>query len=151
LIFDSAPSVDVVRGLFEEYSRQIGVDLCVQNFAQELAGLPDNYDVLLVAKDGEGVAGCAGLRPFPYETAVRTAELKRLYVRPAYRGRGLGRRLTEEMIREASSRGYEFLRLDTLPTMTAAIPMYRAMGFQEFKPARPSDFHGQLFFELPLR
>ncbi len=149
MILDSAPSVELVRELFEEYSRQIGVDLCVQNFAAELAGLPHNYDLILVARQGDSVAGCAALRPFPYDAAAgRVAELKRLYVRSQFRGLGLGRLLTEAMIQEAASRGYRSLRLDTLCTMTAAISMYRAMGFQEFEPDRPREFPGQLFFQL---
>jgi putative acetyltransferase len=147
--FDSAPPVDLVRKLFEEYSRQIGVDLCVQNFAAELASLPTNYDLILVARDGDSVAGCAALRPFPYNTTpYRIAELKRLYVRHQFRGLGLGRSLTETMIQEAAHRGYKSLRLDTLSTMTAAIAMYRAMGFEEFEPEQPRDFPGQLFFRI---
>jgi len=148
VIFDSAPRVEEVRELFEEYSRQIGVDLCVQNFAAELAGLPGNYEVILVARDGDALAGCAGLRDYPYPAPGKTAELKRLYVREAFRGTGLGRRLAQAMIGEAAGRGYQWLRLDTLATMTAAIPMYRSMGFREFTPDRVSDFPGQLFFEL---
>jgi putative acetyltransferase len=146
VIFDPAPPVDLVRELFEEYSRQIGVDLCVQNFAAELAGLPTNYDLILVARDGDSVAGCAALRPFPYDH--RIAELKRLYVRHQFRGLGLGRRLTEAIIQEAAQRGYKSLCLDTLSTMTAAIAMYRAMGFEEFEPERSRDFPGQLFFRI---
>jgi putative acetyltransferase len=149
VILDSAPPLEVVRELFEEYSRQIGVDLCVQNFTAELAGLPGNYDLILVARDGDSLAGCAALRPFPYNTTQhRVAELKRLYVRDQFRGLGLGRRLTEAMIQEAARRGYRSLRLDTLATMAAAISMYRSMGFEEFEPERPRDFPGQLFFRI---
>jgi ribosomal protein S18 acetylase RimI-like enzyme len=79
---------------------------------------------------------------------VKTAELKRLYVRQAYRGMGLGRQLTEAAMREASTRGYEWLRLDTLGSMTAAIGMYRAMGFEEVGPVGTADFVGQLFFRI---
>jgi putative acetyltransferase len=148
LIFDTAPEVEEVRELFEEYSRQIGVDLCVQNFGAELAGLPGYYELILVARDGSVPAGCAALRPFPGERG--SAELKRLYVRQAYRGSGLGRRLTQAMIEEARGRGYRYLRLDTLPSMHAAIAMYRSMGFQEIKLDRVSDFVGQLFFRFEL-
>jgi putative acetyltransferase len=148
VILDSAPSVEVVRELFEEYSRQIGVDLCVQNFATELAGLPGNYEVILVARDGGANAGCVGVRAFRRES--QTAELKRLYVRQAYRGMGLGRQLTEAAMREAAERGYEWLRLDTLATMTAAIAMYRAMGFEEVGPVGAAEFPGQLFFRIRI-
>jgi ribosomal protein S18 acetylase RimI-like enzyme len=150
LHIDRKPDVRQVRELFEEYSQQIGVDLCVQNFAAELAGLPDNYLVLMVARDGDSLAGCAGLRDFARKTESRTSELKRLYVREAFRGMGLGKRLTEAMIAEARDRGYEWLRLDTLPSMTAAIGMYRSMGFQEVPPVGSAEFPGQLFFQMPL-
>jgi ribosomal protein S18 acetylase RimI-like enzyme len=147
VILDSAPPLDVVRELFEEYASQIGVDLRVQNFAAELAGLPANYNVILVARDQNGsAAGCVGVRAFRGE--AKTAELKRLYVRQAYRGIGLGRQLTEAAMREAAARGYEWLRLDTLGTMTAAIAMYRAMGFEETGPIGVADFAGQLFFRI---
>ena len=148
MILDSAPSVDEVRELFEEYSRQIGVDLCVQNFAAELSGLPDNYDTLLVAREGPNLAGCAGIRKFRAEP--ETAELKRLYVRASYRGMGLGRQLTEAAIREAAQLRYQWLRLDTLASMTAAIAMYRAMGFEEVGPIGAAEFPGQLFFRIAL-
>jgi putative acetyltransferase len=148
VILDSAPSIELVRELFEEYSQQIGVDLCVQNFEAELAGLPGNYDVILVAHDGDSVAGCVGVRAF--RKAWGTAELKRLYVRQAYRGMGLGRQLTQAAIREASGRGYEWLRLDTLASMTAAIAMYRAMGFEEVAPVGTAEFPGQLFFRIKV-
>ncbi len=134
-----------MRELFEEYSRQIGVDLCVQNFAAELAGLPANYDVILVAREGGSPAGCVGVRAFRGET--KTAELKRLYVRRAYRGRGLGRQLTEAAMRAAAARAMRWLRLDTLATMTAAIAMYRAMGFEEVGTGWCGGVSpGQLFF-----
>ncbi len=148
MILDSAPAVEVVRELFEEYARQIGVDLCVQNFGAELAALPESYELILVAKDGDVAAGCAAFRPFARESG--SAELKRLYVRQAYRGSGLGRQLTQAMIEQARLRGYRYLRLDTLPSMTAAISMYRAMGFQEIQLDGQSDFAGQLFFRLEL-
>jgi ribosomal protein S18 acetylase RimI-like enzyme len=140
--------VEAVRELFEEYSRQIGVDLCVQNFAAELAGLPANYDVILVAREGGSTAGCVGVRAFRGES--QTAELKRLYVRQAYRGMGLGRQLTEAAMREAAGRGYEWMRLDTLATMTAAIAMYRGMGFEEVGTVGAAEFPGQLFFRIRI-
>jgi putative acetyltransferase len=151
VILDTSPAVEDVRELFEEYSRQIGVDLCVQNFAAELAGLPGNYDALLIARDGVALAGCAGVRRFPPDHDGKTAELKRLYVRENYRGQGLGRKLTQAAMGEAAARGYQKLRLDTLPTMLAAIAMYREMKFEEVEPAGSVEFAGQLFFESELK
>jgi putative acetyltransferase len=150
LIIDAAPPVEAVRELFEEYSRQIGVDLCVQNFEAELAGLPDNYNVILVVRDGDRPAACAALRKFSSKTEDGIAEIKRLYVREVYRGRGLGRKLTEAILQEAVSRGYKSVRLDTLPSMKTAIAMYRSMGFKQVKPEGPPDFPGQLFFRFDL-
>ncbi len=148
MILDSKSSVDTVRELYEEYSRQVGVDLCVQNFSAELAGLPNNYDVILIARDGEFPAGCAALRNFKGDRTV--AELKRLYVRASHRGFGIGKRLTEAILGEARNRGYRSLRLDTLPTMTTAIAMYRTMGFEQILPESGPEFPGQLFFQIRL-
>jgi GNAT superfamily N-acetyltransferase len=147
LILDFAPPTEVVRELFVEYSRQLGVDLCVQNFHEELAALPGSYQLIVVAKDGEFPAGCAGLRPL--EPGI--AELKRLYVRDAYRGTGLGRRLTEAMIKEAVRMGYRSLRLDTLPGMERAIALYRSLGFREIAAYHGTTLPGLLYFELSLQ
>jgi putative acetyltransferase len=142
--------VGAVRELFEEYSQGVGVDLCFQNFSKELAELPGDYvpprgALLLGLVDGSA-AGCIALHPW----ADDTAEMKRLFVRASARGSGLGRRLTLAVIERARTAGYRRLRLDTLPTMQAAIGLYRALGFEEIPPYRENPVPGSLFFERDL-
>jgi ribosomal protein S18 acetylase RimI-like enzyme len=146
----SAADVASARELFEEYQRAIGVDLCFQGFAEELSALPGAYRPpagrLLLARGPEGVLGCAALRPL----ADDIGEIKRLYVRPGARGRGLGKRLTQAIIGAARDVGYARLRLDTLPSMGLAIDLYRSLGFHAIPPYGGRRLPGALFFELPL-
>jgi putative acetyltransferase len=139
-----------VRELFREYERWIGVDLEFQRFADELAALPGDYAPprgrLYVALDGETVAGCIALRAIDLDTC----EMKRLYVRDAVRGRGVGRALVTKLLAEARTIGYRRMRLDTLPMMTAAIAMYREFGFREIEPYRFNPLPGALYMELQL-
>jgi putative acetyltransferase len=145
-----AERVPVVRALFEEYAEALGVDLGFQDFERELAELPGDYvppgGRLLLALDPEP-AGCVALRPF--EPGV--CEMKRLYVRPAYRGSGFGRLLAEQIVAAGRDAGYERMRLDTLPTMAAARALYESLGFVEIEPYRPNPVHGTTYFELALR
>jgi ribosomal protein S18 acetylase RimI-like enzyme len=136
--------VELVRELFLEYAETLGVDLGFQDFERELAQLPANYVALLLGEVGDEVAGCAGVREF----APSVGELKRLYVKPVFRGHGLGRELSVEAIRRARDAGFRALRLDTLPTMAAAAALYRSLGFREIEPYRHNPVEGTRFFEL---
>src|SRR5262249_19135579 len=127
----SAEEIATARGLLREYADGLGVDLSFQNFDEELATLPGVYAPpegrLLLAWDGAAAAGCVALRRF----TDGVGEMKRLYVRPAWRGTGLGRAMAEALIAQARAAGYTILRLDTLPTMTTAQRLYRTLGFCE--------------------
>jgi GNAT superfamily N-acetyltransferase len=148
---DSAERIELVRELFVEYSESLGVDLCFQNFAEELAGLPGEYarpkGRLLLAFNEPELAGCGALRAI--DDAV--CEMKRVYVREAFRGKGVGRMLVEALIGGARGIGYERMRLDTLPSMARAQEMYRSMGFREIAPYRVNTVAGAKFMELDLK
>ena len=142
--------MDVVRELFREYEQALGVDLCFQGFASELASLPGQYApprgrLYLVDVD-DAIAGCGGLRPAS-ETAV---ELKRLYVRAAFRGQHLGRKLAQRAIADARVAGYHAVVLDTLPSMKEAHALYASLGFRECAPYTASAVPGTQFLEFVL-
>jgi ribosomal protein S18 acetylase RimI-like enzyme len=143
--------LDRVRALFTEYQRWLNVDLCFQDFERELAGLPGAYGpplgaIYLAAEDG-AVAGCAALRPLDPEVG----EMKRLYVRPDFRGRGVGRLLAERVIAAARRRRFVRLRLDTLRFMDRAIGLYESLGFVDIPPYYHNPLEGSRFLELDLK
>jgi putative acetyltransferase len=147
----SAHDLALARELFSEYASSLPFDLSFQDFERELAELPGAYappsGALLLAVEAGGAAGCVALRAL----AQDICEMKRLYVRAAHRGSGLGRRLVDAILREGRARGYARMRLDTVPGMEAAIALYRACGFREIPPYRPNPIPGALFLEVDLR
>jgi len=139
------------RELFLEYAQSLGMNLCFQNFEQELAGLPGHYAPpsgrLLLAEYKSQLAGCVAL----HEWEPSICEMKRLYLRSAFRGKGLGRVLAEAIVAEAQNIGYQHMRLDTIePIMKDAVEMYRKLGFREIAPYRPNPIAGAMYMELPL-
>ena len=142
--------VPAVRALFREYAAGLGVDLCFQNFEAELAALPGAYAPpagrLLVAEADGVLVGCVALRP----QAPGVCELKRLYVTPTHRGRGLGRRLLEALLAEAVAAGYREAVFDTLASMTEALALYRSLGFAETEPYNEHPVPGTLWFRKAL-
>lgn len=168
----SAAEIELIRELFLEYAKSLGFSLCFQGFDQELAGLPGDYAppdgrLLLAEYDGKA-AGCGALHRVASpeyrvpsnerqtktgpEREERIGEMKRLYLRPEFRGKGLGRALAERILQEARGIGYTKLRLDTVePVMQDAVAMYRRMGFREIKPYRENPMAGTLYMELDLR
>ncbi len=148
---ESPEQVAEARELFLEYAGWLGFSLCFQNFDKELAELPGAYAPprgrLLLAMQGTETTGCVALRPI----LEGACEMKRLYVRPSFRGQGLGRALAVKIIEEARALGYERLLLDTVPDkMAGAIKVYRSLGFKEIEPYYQTPDKGFLFMELAL-
>jgi len=147
----SAEQVETVRALFEEYWRQFGFTPCFQGFASEVAALPGKYappDGALALLEIEGrPAGCVALR----RSDAERAEFKRLYVRPEYRGRGLGRVLLDWVIARARQSGYRELVADTMPVMKTALDMYLRAGFERTSPYSAEPTPGAVYLRLPLR
>jgi putative acetyltransferase len=142
--------VEHARTLFNEYAAGLGISLCFQNFDKELNNLPGDYAPpdgrLLLAKNDEEIAGCIAMR----KHGPGVCEMKRLFVRPAYRSTGLGRVLVNSIIDEARKLGYTHMRLDTLPgRMDKAIALYQSIGFVEIEPYYAS-VEGAKFMELNL-
>ncbi len=147
----NGPDVRTVRQLFLEYQSAIGTDLCFQDFTRELTDLPGEYAppsgrLLLAVSEGDA-AGCAAMRRIEEEVC----ELKRMYIRPKHRGKGIGRIMAEVMIGEARKLGYKRMRLDTLSTMKEAIGLYESLGFIDIPAYRYNPISGARYMELALR
>jgi ribosomal protein S18 acetylase RimI-like enzyme len=147
----SESEIDAARALLGEYAAWLDLDLSFQDFAAELTALPGEYapprGTLLLALDDEAVLGCVGLRPLDWP---RTAELKRLYVRPEARGHRVGSLLAQTVVSSARAAGYERVRLDTLPAMVSARRLYEALGFREIHAYRFNPVADATFMELDL-
>ena len=135
---DTADWIGAARTIFREYARSLPIDLCFQNFEAELDGLPGEYcppdGQLLLALVGGEVAACGALRCLRDVDYANACEMKRLYVRPAFRGFGLGRVLAQSLLDEARRAGYSVMLLDTLDDMEAARGLYATLGFEEIPP-----------------
>lgn len=147
---DTGKNLEQVKVLFEEYADSLNFNLDFQDFKEELSNLPGDYappkGYLLLAKYEGDVAGCVAMR----ELSEEICEMKRLYVRPKFRGLGIGRKLAEAIIEKARRSGYTRMRLDTIPSMVAARALYTSLGFREIEPYRYNPIEGAVFMELPL-
>lgn len=151
---DTPEALDATRGLFREYAAGLGVDLCFQNFDAELAALPGDYAapqgmLLLAWVDGE-LAGCGAFRPLADVDYANACEMKRLYVRRAFRRFGLGRLLAQALIDGALQAGYSAMLLDTLDDMEAARGLYATLGFEEVPPYYFNPIPGAHYLKVDL-
>jgi len=146
--------VEAVRGIFRDYAEQLGVDLCFQNFDDELATLPGEYAAptggLLLAWVGGELAGCGAFRPLPDADYAIACEMKRLFVRPGFRRYGLGRQLAQALIDDATQAGYSAMLLDTLDDMEAARELYASLGFEEIPPYYFNPIAGAHYLKVEL-
>ena len=145
---------DTLREIFQEYARGLGVDLCFQQFDEELATLPGDYAppqgaLFLATVDGQA-AGCCALRPLEGTDYPNAAEMKRLYVRDAFRGLGLGRQLVEATLDAARQAGYACVLLDTLDDMEAARALYEDLGFEDIPPYYHNPIPGAHYLKVDL-
>lgn len=147
----SDDAYELAKELFKEYSTQIGVDLSFQNFEQELLSLKSQYTrpkgvIYIAYNDKEESVGCFGIRAFDHSVC----ELKRMYLKDAYRGLSIGKTLLGKSIEIAKELEYQKMRLDTLPTMHSAISLYEKMGFYKIDPYRFNPIEGTKYFEITL-
>jgi ribosomal protein S18 acetylase RimI-like enzyme len=147
--------LEATRGIFGEYAAQLGIDLCFQNFDAELASLPGEYaapqGILLLAMVDGAIAGCCAMRPLHRVDYSDACEMKRLYVRQAFRRLGLGRQLTEAIVDAARVAGYHHLLLDTLSDMESARALYADLGFEAIPPYYHNPIAGAHYLKLDLQ
>ncbi|MBI5020061.1 MAG: GNAT family N-acetyltransferase [Ignavibacteriales bacterium] len=143
--------IQLAKKLFLEYAESLNFNLCFQNFEKEVAGLPGDYAEpdgrLLLLYYGDLPVGCVALR----KVVDKISEIKRLYVMPKYRGKGFGRKLALEVIRQAKEIGYERMKLDTIPSMKEAIALYHELGFKEVSAYRYNPVEDAIYMELDLQ
>ena len=151
---DTPELIEEARAIFVEYARSLDVDLCFQSFDAELAALPGEYAApgghLLLAFVDDRVAGCGAFRALAESDYANACEMKRLYVRPAYRRLGLGRILAEALVDEARRAGYSAMLLDTLDDMEAARELYASLGFEEIPPYYYNPIPGAHYLKAQL-
>ena len=152
---DTPAAIELVRALFREYADGLGVDLCFQGFEAELAALPGDYAPphggLLLAWVGGELAGCGAFRPLPDVDYANACEMKRLYVRRAFRRFGLGRQLAESILDHGLRAGYSCMLLDTLDDMEAARDLYVSLGFQPIPPFYYNPVAGAHYLKVDLQ
>ena len=150
----SPVEMDAVRDIFREYADTLGVDLCFQDFERELASLPGDYaeprGALLLAEVEGAIAGCCALRPLDTADYPNASEMKRLFVRKAFRGFGLGRELAEAMLDRARQAGYACVLLDTLDDMESARALYTDLGFAEIPPYYHNPIAGAHYLKVDI-
>ena len=150
----TATDIAATAEIFREYAIGLGIDLCFQDFDAELAELPGDYraprGTLLLAKVDGNIAGCCALRPLDSSDYVNAAEMKRLYVRPAFRCLGLGRQLADAILDTARIVGYDSVLLDTLDDMEIARAMYEELGFKEIPPYYHNPLAGAHYLKVDL-
>lgn len=151
---EEAEDLAAVRDLMREYARSLDVDLCFQGFEEELAQLQQHYasprGIVLTAHVDGSLAGCCALRPLDTVDYAGASEMKRLYVRPAFRGIGLGRQLAEAVLDFARTAGYTCVLLDTLSDMESARALYEDLGFEEVPPYYHNPIAGAHYLKVKL-
>lgn len=147
----AGPRLAVIRRLFREYQQDLGVDLCFQSFEEELAGLPGRYGppggAILLAHHGRRAAGCVALR----DLGKGVCEMKRMFVRPRFRGLGIGRALAEAIVAEGRRLRYRTMKLDTVPKLETALGIYKSLGFRNTPPYCHNPLPGAIFLACRLR
>ncbi len=151
---DTPEAIEAARSILREYAESLNIDLCFQDVDAEIAGLPGDYAepggaLLLAYVDGE-LAGCGALRPLPDVDYANACEMKRLYVRRAFRRFGLGRSLAQALMDRATEAGYSVMLLDTLDDMEAARELYTTLGFEEIPPYYYNPIPGAHYLKADL-